>query len=98
MLPTVPLFVILTHLEMWTTSATATSIARPRLRLDSQYPPSYADTVDGHLDDTNDIHQPYPVQQGRQSRFQAFEDHLRQNRVDITSSCRSCDVKKDKAA
>ena len=31
-------------------------------------------------------------------RLSAFENHLRRNRVDITSSCRSCDVKKDKVA
>lgn len=34
----------------------------------------------------------------RHRRLSAFEDHLRRNRVDITSSCRSCDVKKDKVA
>jgi sporulation protein YlmC with PRC-barrel domain len=67
-------------------------------KLEGQYPPSYADTVDGSLDDVNDLHRPYPVEEGRRSRFQSFEDHLRRNRVDITSSCRSCDVKKDKAA
>jgi hypothetical protein len=48
----------------------------------------------------------YPTGTGRQQsyeadrhrRLSAFEDHLRRNRVDITSSCRSCDVKKDKVA
>jgi hypothetical protein len=34
----------------------------------------------------------------RHRRLSAFEDHLRRNRVDITSSCRSCDVKKDRVA
>jgi hypothetical protein len=34
----------------------------------------------------------------RRRRFSSFEDHLRRNRVDITSSCRSCDVKNDKVA
>ena len=34
----------------------------------------------------------------RNRRLAAFENHLRRNRVDITSSCRSCDVKKDKVA
>jgi hypothetical protein len=34
----------------------------------------------------------------RNRRLSAFEDHLRRNRVDITSSCRSCDVKKDRVA
>jgi sporulation protein YlmC with PRC-barrel domain len=34
----------------------------------------------------------------RNGRLSAFEDHLRRNRVDITSSCRSCDVKKDRVA
>ena len=33
---------------------------------------------------------------GRHRRLAAFENHLRRNRVDITSSCRTCDVKKDK--
>jgi len=31
-------------------------------------------------------------------RLSAFENHLRRNRVDITSSCRSCEVKKDRVA
>ncbi len=31
-------------------------------------------------------------------RLAAFENHLRRNRVDITSTCRSCDVKEDKVA
>jgi sporulation protein YlmC with PRC-barrel domain len=34
----------------------------------------------------------------RQGRWGAYEDHLRRNRVDITASCRSCDVKKDRVA
>lgn len=34
----------------------------------------------------------------RNRRLSAFEDHLRRNRVDITSSCRSCEVKKDRVA
>lgn len=34
----------------------------------------------------------------RHRRLSAFEDHLRRNRVDITSSCGSCDVKKDRVA
>jgi len=45
-----------------------------------------------------DLHRPYPVQQGRNERFRAFEDNLRRNRVDITASCRSCAPGKDKAA
>jgi sporulation protein YlmC with PRC-barrel domain len=36
--------------------------------------------------------------ENRHPRFQAFEDHLHRNRVDITASCRSCGVKRDKAA
>jgi hypothetical protein len=32
------------------------------------------------------------------SRWRAFEDHLRKNRVDITSSCRSCGPEKERAA
>ena len=34
----------------------------------------------------------------RARRLSAFEEHLRRNRVDIVSSCRSCDVKSDKVA
>ncbi len=34
----------------------------------------------------------------RHRRLSAFENHLRRNRVDITSSCGSCDVKKDRVA
>jgi hypothetical protein len=58
-------------------------------------PPSYRDTA---LDPSNDLHRPYPVQEGRHPRWAAFEDHLRRNRVDVTSSCRSCDPSKNKAA
>lgn len=58
-------------------------------------PPSYRDTA---LDASNDLHRPYPVQEGRHPRWAAFEDHLRRNRVDVTSSCRTCDPAKDKAA
>jgi len=32
------------------------------------------------------------------SRWRAFEDHLRKNRVDVTSSCRSCGPQKERAA
>jgi len=32
------------------------------------------------------------------NRWRAFEDHLRKNRVDVTSSCRSCGPSKDRAA
>lgn len=63
----------------------------------NELPPSYRDTVDGQHDEI-DLHRPYPVQEGRHRRFEAFENHLRRNRVDITSSCRSCDVERDKAA
>jgi len=38
------------------------------------------------------------LDQDSNQRLSAFEDHLRRNRVDITSSCRSCDVKKDRVA
>ena len=34
----------------------------------------------------------------RDRRLSAFEEHLRRNRVDITSSCGSCGVKKDRVA
>jgi hypothetical protein len=48
----------------------------------------------------------YPIGTGRDQaynsdrhhRLSAFEDHLRRNRVDITSTCGSCDVKKDRVA
>jgi len=36
--------------------------------------------------------------EGRNRRLAAFENHLRRNRVDITSSCRSCGVEKDRVA
>lgn len=45
-----------------------------------------------------DLHRPYPVQEGRNERFRAFEENLRRNRVDITASCRSCAPGKDRAA
>lgn len=58
-------------------------------------PSSYREKFDGAEED---LHRPYPVQQGRNQRFQAFEDTLRRNRVDITASCRSCEPSRDKAA
>jgi hypothetical protein len=45
---------------------------------------------------TGAMEQTYGVKSNR--RLSDFENHLRHNRVDITSSCRSCDVKKDKVA
>jgi sporulation protein YlmC with PRC-barrel domain len=45
-----------------------------------------------------DLARPYPVQQGRGERWRAFEEILRNNRVDITASCHSCSPAKDKAA
>ena len=61
-------------------------------------PPSYRDTVEGPLEAQNDLHRPYPVQEGRRQRWSAFEDHLLRNRTDVTSNCRACDDAKDKAA
>jgi sporulation protein YlmC with PRC-barrel domain len=58
-------------------------------------PSSYREKFDGVEED---LHRPYPVQQGRNQRFQEFEENLRRNRVDITASCRSCGPAKDKAA
>lgn len=49
-------------------------------------------------DAEEDLHRPYPVQEGRDKRFRDFEENLRRNRVDITASCRSCDTARDKAA
>lgn len=46
-------------------------------------PPSYQE----HLNDAEDR---------RSGRLRDFEEHLRRNRVDITSSCRACDVEKNK--
>ncbi|HEX6881220.1 MAG TPA: PRC-barrel domain-containing protein [Terriglobales bacterium] len=46
----------------------------------------------------DDLSRPYPVQQGRNERWRAFEDNLRRNRVDVTSSCRSCSPARDRAA
>ncbi len=45
---------------------------------------------------TGTMGQTYDVDRNR--RLAAFENHLRRNRVDITSSCRSCEVKKDRVA
>ncbi|HWR35649.1 MAG TPA: PRC-barrel domain-containing protein [Clostridia bacterium] len=62
-----------------------------------QLPPSYRETRE-QMNDEIDLHRPYPVQQGRHRRFETFENHLRRNQVDVTASCRSCDVEKNKAA
>ena len=40
----------------------------------------------------------YLSEQDRSRRWNAFEDHLRRNRVDITASCRSCETSKNKVA
>ncbi len=67
--------------------------AVPDLR--SNDPGAYREKFDGAEED---LHRPYPVQQGRNQRFRDFEETLRKNRVDITSSCRSCEPARDKAA
>ena len=67
-------------------------------RLDSDVPASFPNTVEDRLDDTHDLDRPYPVENARASRFRAFEENLRRNRVDITASCRSCDIERKKAA
>jgi hypothetical protein len=48
-----------------------------------------------HLTDADDV---YVSESARHARWRTFEDHLRRNRVDITSSCRSCGTAKDKVA
>jgi PRC-barrel domain len=48
-----------------------------------------------HLTDPGDV---YVSERERHARWSAFEDHLRRNRVDITSTCRSCGTAKDKVA
>ncbi len=45
-----------------------------------------------HREDT------YISEGGRHRRWTAFQDHLRQNRVDITANCGSCASAKDKVA
>lgn len=60
-------------------------------------PPSYRESSD-NLQDTVDTHRPYPVQEGRNRRWTAFEEHLRRNRVDITADCPSCAHKRDDKA
>lgn len=61
-------------------------------------PPSYRGTADDSLDASNVLNRPYPVQQGRHRRLSAFEEHLRRNRVDVTSRCGACGTAKDKVA
>lgn len=62
---------------------------------DANDPSSYLEKFD---DTEEDLHRPYPVQQGRDRLFEAFEEALRRNRVDVTASCRSCAPERDKAA
>jgi len=61
-------------------------------------PPSYRQTADGTLDTSNDLHRPYPVQQGRPQRWRSFEERLRHHRHDATSSCSVCKLSRDKDA
>jgi sporulation protein YlmC with PRC-barrel domain len=48
-----------------------------------------------HLTNPDDV---YVAERDRAQRWSAFEDHLRRNRVDITSSCRSCGTARDRVA
>jgi sporulation protein YlmC with PRC-barrel domain len=48
-----------------------------------------------HLTNPNDV---YVSERDRARRWSAFEDHLRKNRVDITSSCHSCGTARDRVA
>ena len=48
-----------------------------------------------HLTNPNDL---YVSQSARARRWSAFEEHLRQNRVDITSSWHSCGTARDRVA
>ena len=48
-----------------------------------------------HLTDPDEV---YVSERMRHTRWAAFEDHLRRNRVDITASCRSCGTVRDKVA
>ncbi len=59
-------------------------------------PPSYRDTVDGSLDTSNDMHRPYPVQEGRPARWRSFEERLRQHRHEATSTCNVCKLGNDR--
>ena len=59
----------------------------------ARVPPSSASRADRPLGGTGQTYD-----DARHRRLAAFEDHLRRNRVDITSSCGSCDVKKDRVA
>lgn len=48
-----------------------------------------------HLTAPNDL---YVSEGERARRWAAFEDHLRKNRVDVTSSCHSCGTARDRVA
>ena len=48
-----------------------------------------------HLTNPNDV---YVSERDQARRWSAFEDHLRKNRVDITSSCHSCGTVRDRVA
>lgn len=60
--------------------------------------PLTSNTVRSQRDHLTDPEQVYNSEDMRHRRLAAFENHLRRNRVDITSSCRSCDTKEDKVA
>jgi len=46
-----------------------------------------------HLTNPDDVYE-----SERAKRWSAFEEHLRRNRVDVTSSCRSCGTARDRVA
>ena len=48
-----------------------------------------------HLTNPRDV---YVSEGERARRWSAFEDHLRRNRVDVTSACRSCGTARDRVA
>jgi len=48
-----------------------------------------------HLTNPDDV---YVSEREGHARWESFEDHLRRNRVDITASCRSCGMARDKVA
>lgn len=54
--------------------------------------------MQGQRDRLTDADEVYVSESARHARWRAFEDHLRRNRVDITSSCRSCGTAKDRVA
>jgi hypothetical protein len=57
-----------------------------------------ANPVEAQRDHLTNPDNVYVSERERAKRWSAFEDHLRKNRVDVTSSCRSCGTARDRVA